>query len=116
MGVSDLAVPNVAAGSKAGFWVRVAASIIDGILLAVVGGILQAIFGKGAGGGMSTLLGLVYVVYFWTHGGQTIGHKALGLRVIKTDGQPLSVSDAIIRYVGEIISAIVIFLGFLWVA
>lgn len=116
MGVSDLAVPNVAAGAKAGFWVRVAASIIDAILLAVVGSILRAIFGIGAGGGLSTLVGLVYFVYFWAHGGQTIGHKALNLRVIKKDGQPLSVSDAIIRYVGEIISTIVILLGFLWVA
>ena len=106
-------VPAVDA-PKGGFWIRVGAGIIDGILLAVVGAILRAIFGDGVGGGLSTLVSLVYVVYFWTTTGQTIGHKALRLRVVKTDGSKLSVTDAIIRYVGEIISAIPIGLGFMW--
>lgn len=116
MGVSDLAIPDVTAMAKGGFWIRVGAAIIDAILLGVIGGILRGIFGTGAGGGLSTLIGLVYFVFCWTNGGQTIGHKALNLRVVKTDGGPLSISDAVIRYVGEIIAAVVVLLGFLWVA
>ena len=114
MGIVDGAL-SVENAPKGGFWIRVVAAIIDGVLLAVVGGILKAIFGTTAGGGLSTLIGLVYFVYFWTSTGQTIGHKALSLRVVKMDGSNLSITDAIIRYVGEIISAIVIFLGFIWV-
>src|SRR5205085_9008787 len=87
----------------------------DGILVAVIGGILQAIFGQGAGGGLSTLVGLLYFVYFWSNGGQPIGFKALGLKVVKTDGSPLTIADAVIRYIGIIISTAVIFLGLIWV-
>jgi uncharacterized RDD family membrane protein YckC len=114
MGVIDGAL-SMENAPKGGFWIRVAASIIDGILLAVIGGILRAIFGNTGGSGLSTLVGLIYFVYFWTSTGQTIGHRALNLRVVKMDGGKLSITDAIIRYIGEIISTIVIFLGFIWV-
>ena len=109
------AVMDPAMAPKGGFWIRVLAAIIDGILLAIIGGILRAIFGTGAGGGLSTLVGLVYFVYFWSNGGQTIGFRALGLRVVKTDGSPLSIADGIIRYIGEIIATVVIFIGLMWV-
>lgn len=102
------------AAPKAGFWIRVLASIIDGIILAIIGAILRQIFGVGPGGGLSTLVSIVYVVYFWTTTGQTPGHRALNLRVIRTDGQKLDVVGAIIRYVGEVISAIPLGLGFMW--
>ncbi len=100
---------------KAGFWVRVGAYIVDGILLAIIGAILRGIFGNGAGGGLSLLVGLVYFVYFWTNGGQTIGFKATHLRVVKTTGADLTVSDAVIRYVGLVIAFAVVFIGVLWV-
>ena len=74
------------------------------------------ILGTGAGGGLSTLISIAYYVYFWTTSGQTPGHQALHLRVVRTDGTSLDVVTAIIRYVGYIISAIPIFLGFLWAA
>ena len=108
-------VVDAESAPKAGFWIRVVASIIDGILLGVAGGILRAILGDTAGGGFSTLLSIAYALYFWSTTGSTIGHKALGLRVVKTDGSTLSVTDGLIRYVGEIISILVIFLGLIWV-
>ena len=107
---------DVTAAAKAGFWVRFGAILIDGIILAIVGAIVQRILGTGAGGGLSTLISIAYYVYFWTTSGQTPGHQALHLRVVRTDGTSLDVVTAIIRYVGYIISAIPIFLGFLWVA
>ena len=107
---------DVAAAAKAGFWVRFGAILIDGIILAIVGAIVQRILGTGAGGGLSTLISIAYYVYFWTTSGQTPGHQALHLRVVRTDGTSLDVETAIIRYVGYIISAIPIFLGFLWAA
>lgn len=109
-------VVDVATAIKGGFWRRVGAVLIDGIILGIVGGILQQIFGAGVGGGISTLIGIVYAVYFWTTTGQTIGHRVLGLRVVKTDGTTLDIVGAIVRYVGEIIAAIPLGLGFLWAA
>ncbi len=98
-----------------GFLIRVGAAIIDGILLGVVGSILNQIFGTGTGGGLSTLASLAYVLYFWTTTGQTIGHKVIGYKVVKEDSGPLDLTTAIIRYVGEVISIICLGLGFLWV-
>jgi uncharacterized RDD family membrane protein YckC len=104
-----------ASGQKAGFWIRTVATIIDFILLAIVGGILQRIFHGGAAGGITIVLDIIYYVAFWTTSGQTIGHKLLGLKVITTNGQPLGVAGGIIRYIGRAIGFFVIFLGVMWV-
>lgn len=106
---------------KIGFLTRVLAFIIDAVLLGVVNGILTAVlFGgdMGQGQGLGTIIGLAYYVYFWSSagGGQTLGMKALGIRVVKTDGTALSVTGAIIRYVGLIIAFVVLFIGVIWVA
>lgn len=106
---------------KTGFLTRVLAFIIDAILLGVVNGILTAVLFGGdmtQGQGLGTILGLAYYVYFWSSagGGQTLGMKALSIRVVRTDGAPLTVTGAIIRYVGLIIAFIVFFIGVIWVA
>jgi len=41
--------------------------------------------------------------------------KATHLRVVKTTGADLTVSDAVIRYVGLVIAFAVVFIGVLWV-
>lgn len=40
----------------------------------------------------------VYFVYFWTHGGQTLAMKTWHLKVIQSNGQPISLATAVIRY------------------
>jgi uncharacterized RDD family membrane protein YckC len=102
-------------GERVGFVPRLGATIIDWIILGVIGGILQRVLGGGVGGGLSTLVSIAYLLYFWTSTGQTLGHKLLGLKVTKTDGGPIDITTAIIRYVGTIIAAIPLGLGFLWV-
>ena len=106
---------DVAITTKAGFWVRVVATIIDLVILAIIGFVLQAILGS-ASGIVSFIVNVGYLLYFWTTTGQTIGHKAMGLRVVRTDGSSLDISRAVIRYVGMVVSAIPLGLGFLWVA
>jgi len=106
---------------KIGFLTRALALIIDGIIVGIVGGILNGILFGGdlvRGNGLSTLLGLAYYVYFWSsYGhGQTLGNRALGIRVVKTDGSELSLTDAFIRYVGLILSFLCLFIGVIWVA
>lgn len=57
----------------------------------------------------------VYPVFFWVTIGQTPGKWLLGVRVIRTDGQRLGVGRSILRVIGYWISAIPLFLGFIWI-
>lgn len=58
---------------------------------------------------------VVYHWFFWTRrNGQTPGKFALGIRVIRADGSPLSDIDALIRAVGYHVSGILFGLGFIW--
>jgi uncharacterized RDD family membrane protein YckC len=113
---------SLTAAPKAGFWIRVLAFIIDSIIVGVVNLIVASILNQSTSGrtGIQTLLGIIYFTYFWSASspwpGQTVGDKLLSLRVIRTDGSDLSIVQAFIRYVGLVISFIVIFIGVIWVA
>lgn len=94
---------------------RFIAVIIDGVILGIITAVL---FGaaRETGGGISFLVGVAYYWYFMTRqAGQTPGKKLLNIRVIRTDNQPLSDADAVIRYIGYYINSIVFMLGWIWV-
>ena len=105
---------------KIGFLTRALATIIDAVLVGIVGTILGNILagGSATGNGVGLLVGLAYYLYFWSsYGhGQTLGKRALSIRVVKTDGSELTLVDALIRYVGWIVSFICLFIGVIWVA
>jgi uncharacterized RDD family membrane protein YckC len=106
---------------KAGFGIRVVAFVIDGVILAILTGILNSILFAGdsvRGNGLNTLVGLAYSMYFWSsYGhGQTVGNRIMKLRVIKTDGSELTLTDTFLRYVGLILSFLCLFIGVIWVA
>ncbi|MEA2662032.1 MAG: hypothetical protein QOH08_1604 [Chloroflexota bacterium] len=114
-------VTSFATTEKIGFLTRTVALIIDFIILGIVGGVLNAIVSGGdtlRGNALSTLLGLAYYLYFWSsYGhGQTIGNRALSIRVVKTTGAELTLVDAFIRYIGLILSFLCLFIGVIWVA
>jgi len=123
---------------KAGFLIRWAALIIDNLILSVGGGILGGccgffvgFFGALAKSGqketqliamvLGGLLGaLLQAAYFtiltWRYG-QTLGKKALNLKVVTTEYGSLSFGKVFLREViGKFISTIILFIGFLWVA
>jgi uncharacterized RDD family membrane protein YckC len=108
--------------NKAGFWVRTFAYLIDGIGIGIVSGILGSIIGGGPTGttsnGLSFVIGLAYFCYFWSAqgGGQTLGMRVLNLKVIRTDGSALTLTQALIRYVGLFVSFICLAIGVIWVA
>lgn len=106
---------------KAGFLIRAIAYIVDAIALGIIGSILSGVLSGGnATGtyGFSTLLGLVYFAYFWSvsGGGQTLGMRLFKLKVVKTDGSLLDIGGAVVRYIGLVVSFVVIFIGVIWVA
>jgi uncharacterized RDD family membrane protein YckC len=107
---------NGPSGPRASFWRRLGALLIDGIALGVVTGILYAFFSENAANGISTLIGLAYFTYFeGSASGQTLGKKALGIRVIDFKaGGAIGYGRAFIRYIGRIVSTIVLLIGYLW--
>lgn len=41
---------------------------------------------------------LVYFVWFWSHGGQTLAMKTWRIRLLTRDGQPVRPAQALLRY------------------
>jgi uncharacterized RDD family membrane protein YckC len=116
------AATTAVSGAKAGFWIRFVAIFVDSILIAIVISAIGAVLTLNTNGrsGLQVLLGLAYYVYFWSNSspwpGQTIGSKLLNIRVIRTDGSDLTISQALIRYVGFFISALCLLIGLIWAA
>ena len=133
--VSWAPAPPVHAGPMpglryAGFWVRLVAFIIDAIIVGVIGAALSPLFGgptviqtgttfevNTGATGIQLLIDLVYFVGFWMWRAQTPGMIPFNMRVVRADnGENVDVSRAILRYVGLLISIVVLFLGVIWVA
>jgi len=90
---------------------RFLAILIDSILIGVVAGILSAIFrNSGLSGGITGLLTLAYFIVLEATQGATLGKMALGLRVVKTDGSPITWTDSIIRNLLRIIDGLFVYL------
>ena len=112
----------------AGFWIRVAAALIDTVVFVVVISIpLTFIYGAdywttqtGVKGFWDILfqyvLPVVLTIWFWTKYLGTPGKMLLRLRVVDaTTGKAISTPKAIGRYLGYYVSAIPLLLGFIWV-
>ncbi len=91
---------------RAGFWKRLLADLLDFILL----GLLVPVLGKGF-----LPVAVIYFVALWTWRGTTIGSLLLRLKVVRTDGSPVTFSVALVRSLSSLFSLLVLGLGFLWV-
>jgi|SRR5215213_6727166 len=109
---------NGPSGPRAGFWQRFAALILDGLVLAVPSIIVVVAVGSGGLANLiTTLIGIAYYVYFeGGPTGQTLGKKALGIRVydFRGGGGPIGYGRAFVRYLVRIVSSIPLFLGYFW--
>jgi len=118
----------------AGFWRRFAAFIIDGLVLGAASAIFAPFHWLGAGTSnafdhyiwlaplaafislASFIIQGAYFALLWQWRGQTLGMMAVNVQVIRTDGSDITLGYAIVRYLGYYLSAIVFFLGFIWIA
>lgn len=64
--------------------------------------------------GYLILICFLFFGWFWTHGGQTLGMRAWKIRVQRTNGLGISWTQALLRFVGAIISWLALGLGFFW--
>ena len=64
---------------------------------------------------MTVFVNMIYFIWFHGATGQTPGKILLGLRVVQTAGDPMTFGVAFLRWVGYIISAAGICLGFIWI-
>ncbi len=136
--------PVVLAGPvvQAGFWKRVAAYFIDYVVLMVANyalmipiGILMAIFGgvgasmdSGAGSAVSILVMVIgYLLILainimypaWMHASRhqaTLGKMAVGIKVVRVDGERISLARAIGRIFATILSSLTLGIGFIMAA
>lgn len=124
--------------SKAGFWIRSIAYILDQMILSAMGLVFFAVghVGMSVGAYLQTgilsfedlaavftptfvamkCLEVAYFTYFHGHTGQTIGKMCCGLKVVNTHGEVISYRRALLRWAGYILSSVIFYLGFLWVA
>ena len=134
--ILEQAFPQTAAErtvTVVGIGPRLVARLIDTVLI----GFLSLIVAAAAGivGGMLTMFAndiqawttlitfgaglafsLLYYVYGWSKDGQTLGDTLLGLKIVTADGTPPATGKAIVRYIGYLISAAALSLGFIWIA
>ncbi len=116
-----------------GFWIRVVAKIIDGLIQGVFGMLLVLAFlpflsfeggasdttsfllWGGVQGG-SLLFALAYTVFFLGKYGATPGKMAVGLKVVTSEGDPIDYKRSAARYFAEILSGLICYIGYIMVA
>lgn len=105
-----------ASGPRASIGVRFVAALIDGVIIGVVTFVLRGILGMGPGTALGVLIGIGYFAYFEGQpAGQTIGKKAMNIRVIDfATGGSLDSSKALVRSLVREVSGFACALGFIW--
>jgi uncharacterized RDD family membrane protein YckC len=95
---------------KALFRDRLAAFVLDVILLVLAVNILRADPDE-----MFLPILLLYHIGFWTWKQTTVGGIICQLRIVRIDGAPLTFADALVRGLASIFSLAVFFIGALWI-
>src|SRR5919204_1019976 len=101
------AYPDAAAGQSelAGFWRRLAALIVDLVLIGVSSGVVSFIITVPGGMDVTArnnvtalvqvVVAVVYLGYLWSSRGASVGDMAFGIRVVKTNGGSLTLGTAV---------------------
>lgn len=120
----------------AGFWIRVAAAIIDGIILSIAFWVVIAFFGFLAAtsidesdvdsstiiAGVAGFYGLIFVGYLLYYSLMesssrqgTLGKMAVGIKVGDANGNRISFANALGRTASKYISQIILYIGYMMV-
>jgi uncharacterized RDD family membrane protein YckC len=99
-----------AAMPRAGFWIRMAALLLDVLLVGFLMSLLHPL------GNFHILMLAIYGAVMWKLRGTTVGGIVFDLHVVRLDGRPVDWETAIVRALGCFLSLFVVFLGFIWIA
>jgi uncharacterized RDD family membrane protein YckC len=121
MSYSD-AGPGRSQPELGGLGARLAAQFIDlvwliplSILLDLVAGIVNGGEMSWGGEAMASVIGALIVISFWAERQGTPGKLVLGLRIVDAEtGATPPVNRLVLRYVGYLVSALPLGLGYLW--
>lgn len=105
-----LFVQGLAQYPRAPFMDRLAAFVLDCVLVAVI----NALLNRHSDDGFYFFLLMAYHIFFWAWKGTTLGGIVLNLRVIRTDGADPRPADAVIRGLSGILSIVALGIGYLW--
>jgi uncharacterized RDD family membrane protein YckC len=109
-------------GPRAGFWIRFGAYLLDGLIVGIPAAILVVICALIS----SSLAVLAYIVvlvgavayYVYFSGGPkgaTYGKQICGIKIIDfNNGGPIGYGRAFIRFLMQIVSGWIFYLGYLW--
>jgi hypothetical protein len=107
---ASTAVQPLALFPRASFTDRLAAFVLDAILVAIVIGILPTVDDEAF---VPLFLGYRFVMWVWK--GVTVGGIICQLRITKVDGSAMSGGEALVRSLGSLFSVAVFGIGCLWV-
>jgi uncharacterized RDD family membrane protein YckC len=111
--------PSEANVRYAGFWMRLVAALIDGLILLIPFVVCIGITGTKnvwLSLFLMWIVGFVYFVYLESSSRKaTFGKEAVGLVVTNTNGSQLTLQDASIRYIGKVLSLVILYMGFIMI-
>ena len=113
------------AGTPAGFWIRLAAWLIDMIILMAAGLAIAAAWpGTSVAeyfneyGPVNLVVWMVQVLYYvagvsvWS---TTVGKRIFGIYVLRPDGSKLGPGRALARWLAYFLSSVILFIGFIMI-
>lgn len=103
----------------ASFGKRFLAALLDGVILAIINGLISAVLGKNSG--LASLVGILiawlyYAVQESSEKQATLGKQALGIVVTDLEGKRIDFVKATIRYFSKILSTLILMIGYIMAA
>ena len=95
---------------RAGFWIRMAALLLDLLLVGILMGMLHHSHD------LELVVLAIYGALMWKLRGTTVGGLVFHLQVVRVDGRPINWETAIVRALSCFLSMVVAGLGFFWIA
>lgn len=104
-------------GEPGGFWRRLAATFLDGLVFFPIYILLIAAFhvSKDTGDGITGVLQILYMLILpivWT--GYTVGKKAAGVQIVRVDGKKVTIFTMLMRVIlGGLVHTLTFGIGYI---
>jgi uncharacterized RDD family membrane protein YckC len=100
-------------GPATGWWQRVGATIIDGLVLLIPNFIVDAIGGRALGSLLSLVINALYITILLSRRGQTVGNMAVGTRVVDRNGNTPTFGRALGRWASQLVLVLLFVIPFI---